>query len=320
MDDIVGLNVGGRIFITSLHYLTRYPDSTLAAMFTSEHICGQGTNGHKTDKYGNLIIERSGELFRYVFYYLRTSILLLPDGLSECDFDLLAKEARFYNLPDLEEAVNRRKRQNGKKFDFVLPCPTQSRNTGNIAGACKSEANETFTNDETVTLTPGVDSEQQSKVRPQNVSHATALEDLSRPFELPVTTSTNLTIDGANDQAHHQNATRPRPCAIDLKSTKHKPATKPSTPPPVSGSGDVLRAIGAEPAVQLTQKAGSSGRQLENVSRKQPPNHQTLQVDPTSGRSKQNGRDDVRPKPKEDGPNDTTKYPQLQCFEYVSLE
>ncbi|XP_077996228.1 uncharacterized protein LOC144449552 [Glandiceps talaboti] len=114
MDEIVGLNVGGRIFITSSSYLTRYSDSILAAMFDCEHL-GTRKNGRKTDEYGNVVIDRSGELFRYIFYYLRTSILLLPDGFQEKELDLLMDEAQFYHLPELEEAITRRKLlRNGK--------------------------------------------------------------------------------------------------------------------------------------------------------------------------------------------------------------
>ncbi|XP_077868642.1 uncharacterized protein LOC144359361 [Saccoglossus kowalevskii] len=120
MDDIVGLNVGGRIFITAVSFLTRYPHSELAAMFDAGF--ASSTNGHKTDKYGNVVIDRSGELFRYIFYFLRTTKFIVPVELKRADFELLENEARYYRLPELEMAIRDRKEmsRNGMKPAEIL--------------------------------------------------------------------------------------------------------------------------------------------------------------------------------------------------------
>ncbi|XP_061640577.1 BTB/POZ domain-containing protein KCTD6a isoform X1 [Phyllopteryx taeniolatus] len=88
----VTLNVGGRLYCTSLTTLRRYPDSMLGAMF-------RGDVPSLRDARGNYFIDRDGTLFRYILNFLRSSELTLP-----CDFkeaELLRKEADFYQIEAL---------------------------------------------------------------------------------------------------------------------------------------------------------------------------------------------------------------------------
>ncbi|XP_077987421.1 BTB/POZ domain-containing protein kctd15-like [Glandiceps talaboti] len=94
--EMVSLNVGGKLYTTSLTTLTRFPDSMLGAMFS-------GNVPVQTDDKGNYLIDRDGELFRHVLNFLRTSRLTLPGNFDE--HDLLMEEADFYQLVVLKEAL-----------------------------------------------------------------------------------------------------------------------------------------------------------------------------------------------------------------------
>lgn len=111
MDEIIGLNVGGHVYTTSRATLTRFPDSMLGSMFSDRLPTAK-------DSRGNYVIDRDGPLFRFVLNFLRTSELVLPDDFQE--LDMLAKEADFYQIPGLTEAVTERQErrlrpQMGKK-------------------------------------------------------------------------------------------------------------------------------------------------------------------------------------------------------------
>ncbi|KAK1168200.1 BTB/POZ domain-containing protein KCTD21-like [Acipenser oxyrinchus oxyrinchus] len=97
MSELVTLNVGGKLYTTSLATLTRYPDSMLGAMFSS-------TMPTKKDSHGNCFIDRDGKIFRHVLNFLRTSNLDLPDNYKE--MKLLKREADFYQVQPLLEALN----------------------------------------------------------------------------------------------------------------------------------------------------------------------------------------------------------------------
>ncbi|XP_070538483.1 BTB/POZ domain-containing protein KCTD21-like [Ptychodera flava] len=94
--DMVRLDVGGKMYTTSLTTLTRYPDSMLGAMFS-------GRVPVLTDNNGTYLIDRDGELFRYVLNFLRTSQLCLPEEFI--DYGLLICGADFYQLDALKEDV-----------------------------------------------------------------------------------------------------------------------------------------------------------------------------------------------------------------------
>ncbi len=97
MDEVIGLNVGGKIYTTSRSTLTKYPESMLARMFNGS------LQPSATDAQGNYVIDRDGKLFRYILAFLRSSKLVLPKKFPE--LDMLKEEAEFYQIPELIEAV-----------------------------------------------------------------------------------------------------------------------------------------------------------------------------------------------------------------------
>uniref|UniRef100_UPI00398EA692 BTB/POZ domain-containing protein KCTD21-like n=1 Tax=Pristiophorus japonicus TaxID=55135 RepID=UPI00398EA692 len=92
----ITLNVGGRLYTTSLMTLIRYPESMLGSMF-----CG-GMSTSK-DLQGNYFIDRDGKMFRYILNFLRTSHLDLPVDFQE--LDILKREADFFQIQPLLEAL-----------------------------------------------------------------------------------------------------------------------------------------------------------------------------------------------------------------------
>lgn len=96
MSDPITLNVGGKLYTTSLATLTSFPDSMLGAMFS-------GKMPTKRDSQGNCFIDRDGKVFRYILNFLRTSHLDLPEDFQE--MGLLRREADFYQVQPLIEAL-----------------------------------------------------------------------------------------------------------------------------------------------------------------------------------------------------------------------
>ncbi|RNA03722.1 BTB POZ domain-containing KCTD6 isoform X1 [Brachionus plicatilis] len=92
--DALEINVGGRIFTTSLNTLTKYRDSIFAKMVNGSHPFGK-------DKNNLLFIDRSPDLFTYVLQYLRAEQLdvhkLMADQKAAL-FKALLTEAKFFNL------------------------------------------------------------------------------------------------------------------------------------------------------------------------------------------------------------------------------
>ena len=57
--------------------------------------------GH--DSEGNFFFDRDGIVFRHILNFLRTSELILPKDFKE--LDLLEREAKFYGIEPLVEAI-----------------------------------------------------------------------------------------------------------------------------------------------------------------------------------------------------------------------
>ena len=93
---VVNLNVGGQIYTTSLATLTKYSESMLGAMFSGRFAAQKDSNG-------NYFIDRDGALFRYILGFLRNGELHVPENFHE--FGLLLKEAEFFQIPALTDAV-----------------------------------------------------------------------------------------------------------------------------------------------------------------------------------------------------------------------
>jgi len=86
----VKLNVGGKIYKTTLDTLRNDPDSMLCAMFSGRHEL-------KADEEdGSYFIDRNGELFGYILDYLRNGELLCPD--DKIVQKRLLKEAEFFQV------------------------------------------------------------------------------------------------------------------------------------------------------------------------------------------------------------------------------
>ena len=81
----VKLNVGGHYFTTTLHTLTKDPNSRLAAMFSGEHA-----------ENSTLFLDRDGQHFRFILNYLRNGELVLPDDAKFVKE--LETEAQFYQI------------------------------------------------------------------------------------------------------------------------------------------------------------------------------------------------------------------------------
>ncbi|XP_030855910.1 uncharacterized protein LOC115929917 [Strongylocentrotus purpuratus] len=95
-DNQIGLNVGGKIYLTTRDTLTRYPNSFFAIMLDSDIPSDR-------DAHGNYLIDRDSKIFRHVMNFMRCGELVLPRGFSE--FDLLEREADFFSLEALEVAL-----------------------------------------------------------------------------------------------------------------------------------------------------------------------------------------------------------------------
>ncbi|KAG2220986.1 hypothetical protein INT45_004605, partial [Circinella minor] len=90
-NEIVKLNVGGQLFVTSKTTLTRDPNSLLANLFHTQ----------RPDEDGSYFLDRDSTYFRLVLNYLRD--LKIPQNALDDPriMDELMQEARFYNIRDL---------------------------------------------------------------------------------------------------------------------------------------------------------------------------------------------------------------------------
>lgn len=90
---VVGLNVGGQLFTTSLATLTSNSESFFAAMFREDQM------PTATDGAGNIFIDRDGTHFGVALNYLRDR--QVPRGVPPDVRRALQAEAQFYQLQDL---------------------------------------------------------------------------------------------------------------------------------------------------------------------------------------------------------------------------
>ncbi|XP_031218592.1 potassium channel regulatory protein isoform X1 [Mastomys coucha] len=95
--DLVTLNVGGKIFTTRLSTLKQFPASRLAGMLD-----GRDQEFKTVD--GQIFVDRDGALFSFILDFLRTHELLLPSDFS--DHYRLQREALFYELDALVDLLS----------------------------------------------------------------------------------------------------------------------------------------------------------------------------------------------------------------------
>jgi hypothetical protein len=92
----VELNVGGKLYNTTVSTLTRLPNNLIEKMFT-------GQIPTTKDAKGRYFIDRDGEIFAYVLDFLRTKSLTLHDNFN--DMDSLMQEADYYHINDLKRLI-----------------------------------------------------------------------------------------------------------------------------------------------------------------------------------------------------------------------
>uniref|UniRef100_A0A8C8TBG0 Potassium channel regulatory protein n=1 Tax=Peromyscus maniculatus bairdii TaxID=230844 RepID=A0A8C8TBG0_PERMB len=95
--DLVTLNVGGKIFTTRLSTLKQFPTSRLAGMLD-----GRDQEFKTVD--GQIFVDRDGALFSFILDFLRNGELLLPADFS--DYLRLQREALFYELDSLADLLS----------------------------------------------------------------------------------------------------------------------------------------------------------------------------------------------------------------------
>ncbi|XP_037092012.1 BTB/POZ domain-containing protein KCTD9-like isoform X2 [Pollicipes pollicipes] len=92
----VTLNVGGRLFTTSVTTLTGVePNSMLARMFGGDP---EGLRPGDRDSSGAYLIDRSPTYFEPILHYLRTRQLVLDEGVNPAG---VLEEARFFGVESL---------------------------------------------------------------------------------------------------------------------------------------------------------------------------------------------------------------------------
>lgn len=142
---IIELNVGGRVYATTVATLLHEPSSMLAQFFgppsdttlaaptpgasglrsrSPTPSVGSPKHGAPARPYDQVVIQkksedsyfidRDGELFRYILDYLRNSKITLPDNFTE--LQRLREEAKFFKLSELL-----------KQLKLVTPSPMHSR-------------------------------------------------------------------------------------------------------------------------------------------------------------------------------------------------
>lgn len=97
---VIELNVGGRIFQTTLETITKYPQSFLGAMFSGRHKLN-------LDQKGRYFIDRNGEHFEHILEFLRDDTYLPPKDVvvgvfNDADyFAITALRDKLLKLPPL---------------------------------------------------------------------------------------------------------------------------------------------------------------------------------------------------------------------------
>ncbi|KAL4690839.1 hypothetical protein H8959_013800 [Pygathrix nigripes] len=95
--ELVTLNVGGKIFTTRFSTIKQFPASRLARIL-------DGRDQEFKMVGGQIFVDRDGVLFSFILDFLRTHQLLLPTDFS--DYLRLQREALFYELRSLVDLLN----------------------------------------------------------------------------------------------------------------------------------------------------------------------------------------------------------------------
>ncbi|XP_071953086.1 BTB/POZ domain-containing protein KCTD19-like [Antedon mediterranea] len=104
-NELLNLNVGGHFYTTTRSTLTRYPNSMLGLMFSSDSSLPPA----RRDDNNRYYIDGDGPTFRHILNFLRRSKLILPHEFN--DWDMLTAEADFYQIPELIQLIVERSKQ-----------------------------------------------------------------------------------------------------------------------------------------------------------------------------------------------------------------
>lgn len=96
--ELVTLNVGGKIFTTRSSTIKQFPASRLTRML-------DGRDQEFKMVGGQIFVDRDGVLFSFILDFLRTHQLLLPTDFS--DYLRLQREALFYELDPLVDLLTK---------------------------------------------------------------------------------------------------------------------------------------------------------------------------------------------------------------------
>jgi len=89
----VHIDVGGKIYTSSLDTLTKFPDSRLSKMFSGGIPIVLDTLKQ------HYFIDRDGGMFRHILNFMRTGRPILPENFQHVN--LLLEEAKYFDLPEL---------------------------------------------------------------------------------------------------------------------------------------------------------------------------------------------------------------------------
>eukprot|EP00112_Aurelia_sp_Birch-Aquarium-sp1_P018462 Seg4406.1 transcript_id=Seg4406.1/GoldUCD/mRNA.D3Y31 product="BTB/POZ domain-containing protein KCTD7" protein_id=Seg4406.1/GoldUCD/D3Y31 len=121
--EVIKLNVGGHIFQTSLQNMRKYPESTLAAMFSENFDLVKGDDGA-------YFIDRDGTHFRHILNFIRSGDSP-PENILETAKEELIREAEFFGLGLLAEIIkepNTEIIEGGENQSKAKECQSPDRN------------------------------------------------------------------------------------------------------------------------------------------------------------------------------------------------
>jgi len=98
----VKLNIGGKIFTTSLDTLTKEKDSMLASMFGGNFTIA-------ADEDGEIFIDRSPQHFGVILNYLRTGLFPPRNMYNPFDYTTLQAEVEYYGISSLSSLFHKTK-------------------------------------------------------------------------------------------------------------------------------------------------------------------------------------------------------------------
>eukprot|EP00117_Sycon_ciliatum_P031964 scpid46596/ scgid24898/ FH protein interacting protein FIP2; BTB/POZ domain-containing protein At5g55000 len=137
----IKLNVGGRMFVTSLTTLSADPDSMLAAMFSGRH----ELDVDKQDM--SVFIDRNGQAFASILEWLRTGLVPASVLQSDSERKAVLVEAKYFQLESLAsklEEVDSQCMEGESGMADLLDCGIIKLNVG---GKLYSTSRTTLTSD-----------------------------------------------------------------------------------------------------------------------------------------------------------------------------